>query len=105
MAAGQLPSLPSLIESSALSGPRGLESFKSYGLCCLRWGQVKEHFRVLLLRVDASLRGVQSSLPDFQLLSEDKSGQSLTVAGAAGASVRSTSLREKTADVLHTKFR
>jgi hypothetical protein len=61
--------------------------------------------RVLLLRVDASLRGVRSSLPDFQLLSEDKSGQSLTVAGAAGASVGSRSLREKTADVLHTVFR
>jgi hypothetical protein len=100
-----LPSLPSLIESSALSGPRGLESFESYGLCCLRWGQVKEHLRVLLLRVDASLRGVQSSLPDFQLLSEDKSGESLTVAGAASASVGSRSLREKIADVLYTVFR
>jgi hypothetical protein len=55
--------------------------------------------------VDASLRGVQSSLPDFQLLSEDKSGQSLTMAGSAGASIGSRSLREKTADVLYTVFR
>lgn len=60
--------------------------------------------RVLLLRVDASLHGVQSSLPDFQLLSEDEKGRSLTVAGAAGASVGSRALREDAADTLHTVF-
>ena len=74
-------------------------------LCFISTGQVKEHLRVLLLRVDASLRGARTSLPDFQLLSEDKDSHFLTVAGAAGASVGSRSLREKTADVLHTVFR
>lgn len=68
-------------------------------------GQVKEHLRVLLLRVDASLRGVRSSLRDFQPLSEDKVVHSLTVAGAGGASVGSNKLREKAADILHTVFR
>nr|PNR33085.1 hypothetical protein PHYPA_025028 [Physcomitrium patens] len=67
-------------------------------------GQIKEQLRVLLLRVDASLHGVQSSLPDFQLLSEDEKGRSLTVAGAAGASVGSRALREDAADTLHTVF-
>jgi len=61
--------------------------------------------RVLLLRVDASLRGVRSSLRDFQPLSEDNIIHSLTVAGAAGASVGSNKLREKTADILQTVFR
>lgn len=67
-------------------------------------GQVKEHLRVLLLRVDASLRGVRSSLRDFQPFSEDKIVHSLSVAGAAGASVGSSKLREKAADTLHTVF-
>lgn len=65
-------------------------------------GQVKEHLRVLLLRVDASLRGVRSSLRDFQPLSENNSVHLLTVAGASGASVGSSKLREKTADTLQT---
>ena len=61
--------------------------------------------RVLLLRVDASLRGVRTSLPDFEVLSEDNGAQALRVVGAAGASVGSRALREKTSDVLHAVFR
>ena len=60
---------------------------------------------MLLLRVDASLRGVRSCLPDFQLLAKDVGGCSLTVAGATGATVASRALREETADMLHTTFK
>lgn len=67
-------------------------------------GQVKEHFRVLLLRVDASLRGVRSSLRDFEPPSEEYIDTTLAVAGAVGASVGSSKLREKTADTLQFVF-
>jgi hypothetical protein len=59
---------------------------------------------VLLLRVDASLRGVRSCLPDFETGFKDHSGQPLVVAGAAGATVGSVVLREETATTLHTTF-
>lgn len=66
----------------------------------------KEFLRVLFLRLDASLRGVGSCLPDFHMPADSRSTdanakQPLTVAGAFGARVGDRKLREETADVLH----
>ncbi|XP_057983590.1 proteasome activator subunit 4 [Malania oleifera] len=69
-------------------------------------GNEKEHLKVTLLRVDSSLQGVLSCLPDFRPFS--KSGRaeasgygSFLIAGATGATVGSIELREKAAEVIH----
>ncbi|XP_073268925.1 proteasome activator subunit 4 isoform X1 [Populus alba] len=69
-------------------------------------GNEKEHLKVTLLRIDSSLQGVLSCLPDFSPSSrngivEDTSHTSFLIAGATGSSVGSTGLREKAAEIIH----
>ena len=59
-----------------------------------------------LLRVDSSLQGVLSCLPDFRPsprngMVENLGHISFLIAGAAGSTVGSTELREKAADIIH----
>ena len=65
----------------------------------------KEHIRVLLLRVNSSLRGVRSCLPDFKECQvtpvDHQEVQPYFIAGASGASVGSVELREEAAATLH----
>lgn len=66
----------------------------------------KEHLKVTLLRIDSSLQGVLSCLPDFVPSNRngmvgDPSLISFLIAGATGSVVGSTQLREKAADVMH----
>lgn len=73
--------------------------------CNLLAGNEKEHLKVTLLRIDSSLQGVLSCLPDFSPSSrngiEDSSHTSFLIAGATGSSVGSTELREKAAEIIH----
>ncbi|MCO5560813.1 hypothetical protein L7F22_014433 [Adiantum nelumboides] len=66
-------------------------------------GQEKEHLRVLLLRVEGALCGLGSCLPDFITIpsSGGHKGGSLTIVGAAGATVGTSELRQETANVVH----
>ncbi|XP_011000362.1 PREDICTED: proteasome activator subunit 4-like [Populus euphratica] len=69
-------------------------------------GNEKEHLKVTLLRIDSSLQGVLSCLPDFSPSSrngivEDASHISFLIAGATGSSVGSTGLREKAVEIIH----
>lgn len=69
-------------------------------------GTEKEHLKVTLLRIDSSLQGVSSCLPDFKPSStngpvEGLDYTSFLIAGAAGSRVGSTALREKAANVIH----
>ncbi|GAV74776.1 DUF3437 domain-containing protein [Cephalotus follicularis] len=69
-------------------------------------GNEKEPLKVTLLRIDSSLQGVLSCLPDFRPSSrngmvEDSRNTTFFIAGATGSSVGSTELREKAADVIH----
>lgn len=64
----------------------------------------KEHLKVTLLRIDSSMQGVLSCLPDF--VPSNRNGMvgdpiSFLIAGATGSVVGSTQLREKAADVMH----
>ncbi|MCO5605356.1 hypothetical protein L7F22_059539 [Adiantum nelumboides] len=64
----------------------------------------KEHLRVVLLRIDSSLRGVQSCLPDFRssaAVTDNGEVEPYFISGAIGASVGSAHLREEAADILH----
>lgn len=59
-----------------------------------------------LLRVDSSLQGVLSCLPDFRPSSrngmvEDPGLFSFLIAGATGSLVGNGELREKAADIIH----
>lgn len=58
-----------------------------------------------LLRIDSSLQGVTSCLPDFRPSSTngmvDPGNTSFLIAGAAGSKVGSTELREKAASIIH----
>lgn len=59
-----------------------------------------------LLRIDSSLQGVLSCLPDFNPSSrngtvEDPDHSPFLIAGATGSSVGSTELREKATEVIH----
>ncbi|GMJ16016.1 proteasome activating protein 200 [Hibiscus trionum] len=70
-------------------------------------GNEKEHLKVTLLRIDSCLQGVLSCLPDFSPSSrngmiQDSRYPSFLIAGATGARVGSTQLREKAAEVIHT---
>jgi proteasome activator subunit 4 len=69
-------------------------------------GDEKEHLKVTLLRIDSTLQGVLSCLPDFRPSSsnamvEDPDHTSFLIAGATGSSVGSTQLREKAAEIIH----
>ncbi|KAI5078578.1 hypothetical protein GOP47_0006249 [Adiantum capillus-veneris] len=67
-------------------------------------GQEKEHLRVLLLRVEGALCGLGSCLPDFDALTRSSGGDkggSLTIVGAAGATVGTSELRQEAANVVH----
>lgn len=69
-------------------------------------GNEKEHLKVTLLRVDSSLQGVLSCLPDFRPsfrngMVEDPGHISFLIAGATGSTVGTTGLREKAADIIH----
>eukprot|EP01018_Ginkgo_biloba_P025861 Gb_28182 [translate_table: standard] len=68
-------------------------------------GYGKEHLKVILLRIDASLQGVRSCLPDFQSLPKNgkpENQKSIVsfIAGAAGVSIGSTKLRQETAEMI-----
>ncbi|KAJ7963489.1 proteasome activator subunit 4-like [Quillaja saponaria] len=69
-------------------------------------GDEKEHLKVTLLRIESSLQGVFSCLPDFIPSSkngtaEDSGHASFFIAGATGPTVGSTALREKAAEIVH----
>ncbi|KAL8135505.1 hypothetical protein AgCh_010229 [Apium graveolens] len=68
-------------------------------------GTEKEHLKVTLLRIDSSLQGVTSCLPDFRPSSTNAMVEDLDntflIAGAAGSKVGSTELREKAASIIH----
>lgn len=69
-------------------------------------GDEKEHLKVTLLRLDSSLQGVLSCLPDFRPSSrngivDDPCHVPFLIAGASGASVGSIELREKAAEIIH----
>lgn len=69
-------------------------------------GDEKEHLKVTLLRIDSSLQGVLSCLPDFTPSSrngtvEHPNQASFLIAGATGSSVGSTKLREKATEIIH----
>jgi hypothetical protein len=69
-------------------------------------GDNKEHLKVTLLRVDSSLQGVLSCLPDFNPSSrngmvEDPDHAPFLIAGATGLHIGSSELREKAAEVIH----
>ncbi|KAI4388556.1 hypothetical protein MLD38_000875 [Melastoma candidum] len=68
-------------------------------------GNEKDHLKVTLLRIESSLQGVSSCLPDFipsprNGMGQD-SGLSFLIAGATGSKVGSTLLREKAAEIMH----
>ncbi|KAL8033297.1 hypothetical protein ABFX02_13G151400 [Erythranthe guttata] len=69
-------------------------------------GDEKDHLKVTLLRVDSSLQGVLSCLPDFSPSSEngmvkEASFSPFLIAGATGSRVGSSELRQKAANVIH----
>ena len=65
--------------------------------------QEKEHLRVLLLRIEGTLCGLGTCLPDFS--SHTISGKGvigpLTVVGAAGATIGTSELREQISGIVH----
>ncbi|KAF7816036.1 proteasome activator subunit 4-like [Senna tora] len=68
-------------------------------------GDEKEHLKVTLLRIESSLQGLFSCLPDFHPASRngmaEESDHTFLIAGATGSIVGSTALREKAAEVVH----
>jgi proteasome activator subunit 4 len=75
-----------------------------HSICHL--GDEKEHLKVTLLRIDSSLQGVLSCLPDFSpssinSMDEDPDHNTFLIAGATGSSVGSTQLREKATEIVH----
>ncbi|RZC51061.1 hypothetical protein C5167_019488 [Papaver somniferum] len=69
-------------------------------------GNEKEHLKVTLLRIDSSLQGVLSCLPDFRPSLRNKRVKgvddfSFLIAGATGSTVGSSELREKAAEIIH----
>lgn len=63
-------------------------------------GQEKEHLRVLLLRVEGALCGLGSCLPDFDAHA-NSTVDSLSIVGAAGATVGTSDLRKETSNIVH----
>ncbi|XP_057530197.1 proteasome activator subunit 4-like isoform X1 [Amaranthus tricolor] len=73
-------------------------------------GNEKDYLKVTLLRIDSSLQGVLSCLPDFNpsLVTdnvEDTVQDLFLLAGAAGARVGSTEMRVRAAQVIHATCR
>ncbi|KAK7387207.1 hypothetical protein VNO78_27798 [Psophocarpus tetragonolobus] len=68
-------------------------------------GDEKEHLKVTLLRIESSLQGLFSCLPDFVPESRngmvEDSNHMFLIAGATGCTVGSTALREKAAEIVH----
>ncbi|XP_042519744.1 proteasome activator subunit 4 isoform X2 [Macadamia integrifolia] len=69
-------------------------------------GNEKEHLKVTLLRIDSSLQGVLSCLPDFRPSFrdggiEDIGCSSFLIAGASGSTIGSSELRGKAAETIH----
>ncbi|KAL2630922.1 hypothetical protein R1flu_015608 [Riccia fluitans] len=69
-------------------------------------GQGKEYLRVLFLRIDATLRGVGSCLPDFEMVPEagasgSKSKRRLNFVGAFGTTVGDVTSRYEAAEILN----
>ncbi|XP_055822371.1 proteasome activator subunit 4 [Solanum dulcamara] len=69
-------------------------------------GIEKEHLKVTLLRIDSSLQGVLSCLPDFRPsyrngMAEEQSDIPFVIAGATGSCVGTMELRAKAADIIH----
>lgn len=69
-------------------------------------GNEKEHLKVTLLRIQSTLLGVLSCLPDFRPSSQsglmgDPGYTSFLIAGSTGSTVGSTELREKAAEITH----
>ncbi|KAG8385951.1 hypothetical protein BUALT_Bualt03G0098600 [Buddleja alternifolia] len=69
-------------------------------------GSEKDHLKVTLLRVDSSLQGVLSCLPDFRPSSKNGMVKEpgfppFLIAGATGSSIGSSELREKAANIIH----
>ncbi|KAM3302669.1 proteasome activator subunit 4 [Capsicum chacoense] len=69
-------------------------------------GTEKEHLKVTLLRIDSSLQGVLSCLPDFRPsyrngMAEEQSEIPFVIAGATGSCVGTMELRAKAADIIH----
>lgn len=70
-------------------------------------GKVKEHMKVTLLRIDSSLQGVMSCLPDFcpsfvdRRRTNDVGHNPFFIAGATGSVVGSSEMREKAAEIIH----
>ncbi|XP_057429773.1 proteasome activator subunit 4 isoform X2 [Lotus japonicus] len=68
-------------------------------------GDEKEHLKVTLLRVESTLQGLFSCLPDF--VPESRNGMvedsnlTFLIAGATGCTIGSTALREKATEVIH----
>lgn len=62
-------------------------------------GELKEHLRVLLLRIEATLYGLSTCLPDFpHPLGELPIA---TLAGVNGVTVGTSALREEAAETIH----
>lgn len=73
-------------------------------------GNEKDHLKVTLLRIDSSLQGILSCLPDFNPTvttgnTENIVQESFLLAGAAGARVGSTEMRVRAAEVIHAACR
>ncbi|XP_068639166.1 proteasome activator subunit 4 isoform X2 [Aristolochia californica] len=65
-------------------------------------GCEKEHLKVTLLRINSSVQGVLSCLPDFQPSCDGLGYDPFIIAGASGAAVGTSELREKAAETIHT---
>jgi hypothetical protein len=65
--------------------------------------QEKEYLRVLLLRVEGTLCGLGTCLPDFSSHTTSVKGEvgPLTVVGAVGATIGTSQLREETSEIVH----
>ncbi|TKY47091.1 Proteasome activator subunit 4 [Spatholobus suberectus] len=68
-------------------------------------GDEKEHLKVTLLRIESTLQGLFSCLPDFVPDSRngmvEDSNHMFLIAGATGCTVGSTALREKATEIVH----
>ncbi|KEH34124.1 proteasome activator complex subunit-like protein [Medicago truncatula] len=68
-------------------------------------GDEKEHLKVTLLRIESSLQGLFSCLPDFVPASKngmvEDSNHTFLIAGATGCTVGTTALREKATEIVH----
>ncbi|CAH2053834.1 unnamed protein product [Thlaspi arvense] len=66
-------------------------------------GDEKTHLKVTLLRIDSTLQGVLSCLPDFRPSPRHDMVEDLPffIAGASGSCIGSAEIREKTAETIH----